>query len=232
VWGWRWIEDIVQDVRYGLRVLRKNPGFTAIAVLTLALGIGPNTAMFSIVNAVLLRPLPYPQPDRLMGLQESTPQQPVISVSFPDYEDWRQQQTVFERLALYRHSRVSLTGTGRPEELSGAIVSSDYFPLLGLSAEVGRTFSGDDDKPGAARTVILSDALWRRLLGSDPKVLGKTLILDDHVCTVIGVMPDSASDPRTYLGVALFLTVIVLFACYIPARRAMKTDPVIALRSE
>ncbi len=192
-----WLESVGQDIRYAGRMLRKNPGFTAVAVLTLALGIGPNTAMFSVLNAVLLRPLPYPHPERLVELHESSTQNGQLSVSFPDFQDWQKQQTVFEHLALYRHSGVNLTGMGEPERLWGAVASADLFQILKLTPVLGRVFSPEEDRPGSVPSAILSYGLWQRHFGGDLHIIGKTLILNDVPHTVIGVLPDIPSIPRS-----------------------------------
>jgi putative ABC transport system permease protein len=195
--GWEsLLETFWQDLRYGLRMLRKSPGFTAIVVLMLAAGIGPNTVVFSILNAVLLRPLPYPASGRLVSIHEFSRHQDSLSVSFPDFEDWSQQQDVFERMALYRRSSAALTGSGEAEEITSAVVTSNYFALLGFSPLLGRSFTMADDAPGGTATVILSDTLWRNHFGSDPHVLGRVLVLDGQPSTVIGVMPDVPSIPR------------------------------------
>jgi putative ABC transport system permease protein len=191
-----WLESLWQDVCFAARLLRKNPGFTAVAVLTLALGIGPNTAMFSVLNAVLLRPLPYPHPERLVVLQETSPDNRELSVSFPDYQDWRKQQTVFDHLALFRRSGLTLTGKGQPERLSGAKASADLFQIFNLTPMLGRVFSDDEDRPGSAPSVILSYGLWQRLFGGDSLIVGKTIILNSIPHTVVGVLPDVAAIPR------------------------------------
>jgi predicted permease len=190
------LETLWQDIRFAFRMLRKNPGFTAVTVLTLALGIGPNTAMFSVLNAVLLRPLPYPHPERLVLLQESSAQNGQLSVSFPDFQDWQKQQTAFERLALYRRSSVSLTGLGEPEHVSGAIASSDLFQMLNLKPVLGRSFSVVEDLPGSAPSVLLSFSMWQRRFSGDPLIIGKTITLNAVSHTVIGVMPDVPGVPR------------------------------------
>ncbi len=196
MWEWRWLEDALQDVRYGLRTLRKNPGFTAIAILTLALGIGPNTAMFSVLNAVLLRPLPYYQQDRLMVMQERTAEHGSESVSYPDFQDWQSQQDVFERMALYRGQSLNLTGMGDAEHLRGAVASSNLFPILGLNAVVGQTFSADDDLPTSAPKVVLSYGFWQRQFGGNRNVVGQTMTMDDREYTIVGVIGDVQGIPR------------------------------------
>ena len=196
MWAWRWLEDALQDVRYGLRTLRKNPGFTAIAIFTLALGIGPNTAMFSVLNAVLLRPLPYYQQDRLIVMQEHTAEHGSESVSYPDFQDWQKQQDVFERMALYVGQNLNLTGMGDAEHLRGAVASSNLFSILGLNAAVGQTFSPDDDLPTSAPKVVLSYGFWRQKFGGDRNVVGRAITMNDRVFTIIGVIGDVQTVPR------------------------------------
>ncbi|MBZ5553304.1 MAG: ABC transporter permease [Acidobacteriia bacterium] len=183
------METLLQDLRYGLRLLANNPGFTLVALLALALGIGANCAIFSVVNAVLLRPLPYPESNRLIFLAEREPQLDGMSVAYPNFSDWREQNTVFEKIAVFRRQSYNLTGTGEPERLIGGQVSADLFPILRAAPELGRTFSADEDKPGGNQVVILSHGLWQRRYGSDPYLLGKTLILSGRAYTVIGIMP-------------------------------------------
>ncbi|HEY2615142.1 MAG TPA: ABC transporter permease, partial [Chthoniobacterales bacterium] len=154
----------MNDLRFALRQLRKSPGFTFIAVLTLALGIGANTAIFSVIYAVLLQPLPYPEPDRLTILTETDANQPQISVSFPDYVDWRRDNTVFEHLALSRRESFNLSGLeGRaPEQISGALVTANFFKVIGLDPQLGRVFSEEEDRVGGPLVAVISDRLWQR----------------------------------------------------------------------
>jgi hypothetical protein len=174
---------MLNDLRYGIRALLKSPGFTAVSVLTLALGIGANTAIFSVLNAVLLRPLPYNDPDRLVmiwriNLDEGKGQG---TVSFPDFLDWRAQSDVFSHTAAYRTDvDFTLTGVTEPAHLRGSIVSADLFPLLGIQPTLGRTFlPGEDSLDAGNRAVILSHQLWQTRFGSDPAVLGRTITLNN-----------------------------------------------------
>ncbi len=179
------------DIRYGLRLLSRSPTFTAVAVLTLALGIGANTAIFSVANAVLFRPLPYADPDRLVHLNERGKQADNISISFPDYFDWKSQNQVFDGMALMHRRAFILTGGEQPERVVGAEASWDFFPVLGVRPVLGRTFTQEEDRIGADRTVVLSNALWKRAFGGDASVVGRTLRLDSQSYTVVGVMgPD------------------------------------------
>jgi putative ABC transport system permease protein len=190
--------DVKQDIRYAFRMLRKQPGFSAIAILTLALGIGANTAIFSIVNAVLLRPLPYPDADRIMVLNESSGPGQDYSVALPDYFDWRNDNTVFEHLAATHKESRNLSGIpGRePERISCASVTRNFFNVIGVPPKIGRTFSEDEDKVGAAPVVVVSDRLWQRAFNRDPAVLGRSITLHDQNYTVIGVMPRQMTSPQ------------------------------------
>ncbi|MEP6955800.1 MAG: ABC transporter permease, partial [Chthoniobacterales bacterium] len=187
----------MKDLRYAFRQLRKSPGFTVVAVLTLALGIGANTAIFSVVNAVLLRPLPYPQPERLVYLNE------VIggtdtSISLPDYVDWRKDSKSFEHLAISRLESRNIGGVaGRePERISVAHVTANFFNVIGLSPQLGRTFTEDEDKPGAPALAVISDRLWDRVFHRDPKVVGQPMDFHGTPVTVIGVMPREMDSPH------------------------------------
>ena len=179
-----------QDLRYGWRMLVKKPGFSIIAVLTLAVGIGANTAIFTVVDAALLRGLPYRSPERLYHLWERTPQAefPQREFSYPDYQDYRQNQ-VFSELAAYTGGGGIITGRGEPERVFAPSASANFFTMLGVEALVGRTFQPGDDKPGAERTAILTYGLWRRMFGGDPAAVGRALTINGASCTVIGVLP-------------------------------------------
>jgi putative ABC transport system permease protein len=185
------ITDLWQDLRYGARMLLRQPGFTLIAVLTLGLGIGANTAIFSVVNAVLLRAFPYGDADRLVILWEKAQQQQdeqnVISPA--NFFDWREQQSVFAGLAAFNDTRNSLSGDGAPEEITGQVATDNLFSVLGVNALLGRTFTPEDSKPGQNTVVVLSYGLWQRRFGADPNVVGRKVILNAIDYTVIGVMP-------------------------------------------
>jgi putative ABC transport system permease protein len=185
---------LTQDLRYSLRTLKKSPGFAAAAVGILALGIGANTAIFSVVDAVLLRPMPFAQPERLMRLLHvppaaSFPGLKTFSVSPANYLDWRAQNHVFERMAIYQGGSFSLTGRDQPEALSAAVVSADFFPLLRARPLLGRVFAAGEEQPGHDDVVILSHALWQSHFGSNPKVVGQEVVLDGRRHTIVGVMP-------------------------------------------
>jgi putative ABC transport system permease protein len=189
---------MLEDLRFAFRQLIKNPAFSAVAIVTLALGIGANTAIFSIVNAVLLQPLPYPDVDRIMVLNESSGPGQDYSVALPDYFDWRNDNTVFEHLAATHKESRNLSGIpGRdPERISCASVTRNFFNIVGLPPEIGRTFSEEEDKVGAPPVVVISDRLWRRVFNRDPSVLGRSITLHDQNFTVIGVMPPQVTSPQ------------------------------------
>src|SRR2546428_2637346 len=191
-----YIENFMQDVRYGLRQLRRNPGFTAVAVLTLALGIGANTAIFSVVNAVVLRPLPYPQSDRLVWISKVIPALNAEVVVSGDYFDWRDQNKTLERMTAYDPAvSFNLTGRGTPAHIHAAGVSANFFQTLGVDPQLGRSFTHEEDQPNGPNTVVLMQAFWQQYFGSDPQVLGKTVTLNSAPYTVVGVMPASFPFP-------------------------------------
>src|ERR1700678_1302136 len=182
------MRTLIQDLRYGLRTLRKNPGFTAIAVLTLALGIGANTAIFSVVNGVLLRPLPFRHPSRLVLIAEKSPF-PVISTSRENYLDWRDQRHSFESMEATRGSSITLTGAGEPERLNVRMATAGLFSMLGINAQIGRTFLSEEDRAGGAPVALLSYGLWQRRFGGSADIIGKTVNLDLQPYTVVGILP-------------------------------------------
>ncbi|MEK6410078.1 MAG: ABC transporter permease [Acidobacteriota bacterium] len=185
------METLLQDLRYGIRMLLKNPGFAVVAVIALALGIGANAAIFSVVNTVLLRPIPYEDPDRLMVVREKKPPQfPEFSVSPGNFLDWQKQNTVFEKLVAINGTAFILVGEGaEPERLRGARVSAGLFEMLGVSPVNGRTFLEEEDQPGRENVVILGNGLWKRRFAADPNVIGQAITLSGISYTVIGVMP-------------------------------------------
>jgi putative ABC transport system permease protein len=188
----------MNDLKFALRQLRKSPAFTFVAVLTLALGIGANTAIFSIVNAVLLRPLPYPDADKIMVLNESSGPGQDYSVALPDYFDWRNDNTVFEHLAATHKESRNLSGIpGRePERVSCASVTRNFFNVIGLPPELGRTFAEDEDQVGAPPVVVISDRLWQHAFNRDRGVIGRSINLHDQNFTIIGVMPPQMTSPQ------------------------------------
>jgi predicted permease len=195
--GVRWLEDLWRDLRYGARMLAKNPGFTLVAALTLALGIGANTAIFSVVNGVLLRPLPYKDPQRLVTVFAPRRMDQEFLISSGGFTVLRHQNQVFEQVAAFLPmlDSSSITGDGEPEYLGGVTVSANLFTLLGVEARYGRTFLPEEEKPGANRVVVISHGLWRRRFGSDHKIIGRTISLNHEPYTVIGVMPPGFQFP-------------------------------------
>jgi predicted permease len=204
------IENILRDVSYSLRVLTKNYAFTIVVVLTLALGIGANTAIFSFANGILLRPLPYPQSDRLAVLDETALKRGIdsMSVSFPNFLDWREQNKVFEDIGTYHGtSRFSLSGAGEPVEIRGTYISHGLFEILRVSPQLGRTFTADEDRPDKDAVVILGHDLWRRNFGGDPQIIGRKIVISNRPRTVVGVMPPGFRFPEiSELWVPLALT--------------------------
>lgn len=192
--GWPWLEMLWQDIRYGARQLRKNPGFTIVAVLTLVIGIAANTAIFSVVNALLLRPLPYADSDRLVMLSINSKGGDGGDTDFTTFVDWRERSRSFERMALITSWGGVMTGQGEPERVQGIRVSADYFSLLGVAPLLGRDFSPGEDRPDTRFVVMLSHALWKRRFNSDPNIIGKPIKVSDETFTVIGVMPPGFED--------------------------------------
>ena len=196
-WGFAMLDTLLQDLRFGARVLARHKGFTAVAVLTLALGIGANTAIFSVVNAVLLRPLPYENSHELVQIWGTQPQLDTAPMSPANFLDWREQNRVFERVAAYTGQNFNLSGVDEPERIRATRVSADLFELLRVRPKLGRAFLAEEDQYGGHRVVILSHALWQRRFGANPEILGKTLTLNDQSYVVVGVMPPDFSFPRT-----------------------------------
>ncbi|MFZ0522386.1 MAG: ABC transporter permease [Candidatus Acidiferrales bacterium] len=190
------MEAFLQDVKYGIRMLLKNPGFTAIAILTLALGIGANTAIFSVVNAEILRPLPFRDPGQLVHVATSNVRIHATNgaISYPDFADWRAQNHVFQDLAAYTDASFALAGIEQPAHLEAATVSADLFTLLGVAPELGRTFLPEEDEPHH-HVVILSDRLWKDRFAADPHIIGRVITLDNSGYTVVGVMPPTFQYP-------------------------------------
>src|SRR5215467_3161155 len=182
---------MVQDLIYALRWLRKNPGFTSLAVLMLAVGIGVNTAMFSVINAVLLNPLPYPEADRIVWMDESGPEVANRYVSYPNFVDWRARNQVFEAMSTFRGWSVNLTGTDKPENLDARTVTADYFKVMRATPVLGRDFTPEDDQPGAAAVTIISYAFWQQRFAGDPNIIGKQILLEDQPHAIIGVAPST-----------------------------------------
>lgn len=189
------MQTLFQDLRYGARMLFKNPGITFVVILALALGIGANTAIFSVVDAVLLRPLPYPESDRLVFLNETSKAMDEISVSYPNFTDWRNQNHVFENIGVYNRSSYNLTGVGDAERIITGQVSADMFAALRVNPALGRLFTNDEDKPGGTPVVLLSYPLWQRRFGGQANILNQQLMLNNKSYTVIGIMPEDYQFP-------------------------------------
>jgi predicted permease len=184
-----WLDSLLQDLRYGARMLHKNPVFTVIAVLTLALGIGANTAIFSVVQGVLLSPLPYNQPDRLVMIMESNPRYAHVWVSYPNFQDWQRSAQSFLQIAAFMQQGYDLTNPGTPEHVDGSAVTAGFFNTLGVRLTLGREFSAQEDHHGGAHALIISDRLWRNRFAQNPQVLGKPATLDGVDYFVVGVLP-------------------------------------------
>ncbi len=198
VWNPVWLEQFWQDIRYGLRILRKNPGFTAIAVLTLALGIGANTAIFSVVYAVLLKPLPYPQPAQLYTLFQIQPEEgvPFTGMSYPNLTALRQQNSAFTEIAGTQQHQLTLIGRGEPTVVNASIATPELFSVFQVKPLAGRIFYSEDGKHGATPVTILSESLWRTLFNADPQIVGSTITLDKRSFTVVGIMPAAFRFPN------------------------------------
>jgi putative ABC transport system permease protein len=214
MWGWNWLENMLQDVRYGLRVLGKNPSFTAVAVLTLALGIGANTAIFSVVNAVMLKPLPYPDPDRLAVIWVTEPSGPgdLFPDTSPDFRDWRKQNHVFEGISAVTSAGATLTGSGEPLQLNGLSVSPNAFQVLGVQPQMGRNFSPDEGPTGHNHVVILSYGLWQSAFGGQKNIVGSKVTMDGEAYDVVGIMPKDMRFPTVWGRNPQFWTPITMDA--------------------
>ena len=189
------MQTLIQDIKYGTRMLLKNPGITAIVILALALGVGANTAIFSVVNSVLLRPLPYEEADRLVFLNEKSPVLDEMSISYPNFEDWRAQNQAFEKIGVYNRGSYNLTGIGEAERIITGQVSADLFSVLRVNAAYGRVFTNDEDKPGGTPVVVLSYGLWQRRFAGQTSILNQQITLNGKPYTVIGVMAQDYQYP-------------------------------------
>lgn len=184
-----------QDIRHTLRTLRRSPGFTVTAIAVTTLGVGATTAAFSITDHVLIRPLPFADPQRLVTLWEKLPNYPQMEASPANYRDWKRLSSVFESIGAYRGLEVNLSGDGQPAHIEGVCMTSDIFPILGVKPALGRVFSAEDDRTGAPGTVVLSDTLWRTRFGAESNILNRKLLFDGVPYTVIGVMPADFNFP-------------------------------------
>jgi putative ABC transport system permease protein len=198
VWTWAWLGHLAQDFKYALRNLSKSPGFTAVTIATLALGIGANAAIFSFVNAVLLKPLPYPHPEQIVSVSEKLPGGFSNAISTLNFLDWERQNRCFQSLSAIAWDTVTLTGSGSPEELHVHRVSASYFNVFGVGAMLGRTFAASENEVGNDREVVLSNRIWRSRFGGDPKVIGSKITLDAKNYTIIGVLPADSTFDRTW----------------------------------
>src|SRR5262249_27913434 len=197
----QFIETVWRDVRLGVRTLVHSPIFTAVTVLSLALGIGANTAIFSVVNGLLLRPLSYPESERLVDVWHTPPQQSFpgldrFSVSPANYLDWKAQSSAFEKIAAYGYAGLSLSTSNDPLPLTAATVSSDFFSVLRSNPIQGRTFTPDEERPGQDQVVVISHRLWQRAFGANRNIVGQTLTLNSRSFTVVGIMPEGFEFPR------------------------------------
>ena len=189
------MNTILQDVRYGIRMLVKTPALTAIVILALALGIGANTAIFSVINAVVLRPLPYDQAEQLLFLNERSPVLDEMSISYPNFTDWRNQNHIFEKIGVYNRNSYNLTGFGEAERILTGQVYADLFSALRVNDAIGRVFTNEEDKPGGTPVVVISYALWQRRFGGQNSILNQPITLNGKSYTVIGVMPPDYAFP-------------------------------------
>ena len=203
------MDRLIADVRHGLRLLRRYPATSVLAVITLALGIGANTAIFSVVDSVILRRLPYPEPDRLVMAWEKRPAENVLTnvVSPADFLDWKRRQTPFEQIAAYAGTQVTLTGQGEPMRIGTGAVTASFFDVLGVRAALGRTFRPDEDAFPQQRIAIITHGLWQRAFGRDPAVVGKTMIVNGNAWEIVGVLPATFRfpDPAQEIWVPMVL---------------------------
>jgi predicted permease len=220
MWGWASVERLMQDLRYGLRMLAKSPGFTVVAILTLAVGIGANTALFSVVNGVLFNPLPYPHPEQLVWLAESKPNFSSGSISWPNFKDWQKENRTFSGMGLYRSYNFNLTGHGEAEQLQARFLTSDFLNVVGVKPLLGRTFAPGEDEIGATPIAIISEGLWNRKLNSSPDVLGKSLDLDGKSFLIIAVLPSSFDFSGSFRGVDIYAPVGQWENSFLPKRTA------------
>ena len=192
------MEALFNDLKFGARMLARTPGFTLVALITIALGIGANTAIFSVVNTVLLRPLPYQNPDKLVVLWERQDQIDQVSPSLPDFLDWRSRNESFEQMAVARRDNINLTGAGEPERLLVRQVTANFFSTLGATPAMGRVFTIGEDQAGKNYVVVLSHNFWQRRFGGDPNILNRQITLNGESYTVVGVMPASFQYGREF----------------------------------
>src|SRR5262245_57834728 len=223
--GGGWLETLWQDLRYGARMLMKKPGFTLVTVTTLALGLGANAAIFSFVNAVLLKPLPYPDPERIVSVWEKRPDGGNNYISPLNFLDWERQNRCFQFLSPITGDTVTLTGPGSPDQLNVHRVSASYSKALGVEATLGRAFAASENEVGNDLEVVLSNRIWRSRFGGDPKVIGRKIRLDAKSYTIIGVLPANSTFDRTR-------AVMWLPLAFTPANMTRNYHWLYAIRSE
>src|SRR5258707_2714461 len=200
------LESLLQDTRFGLRLLWRSPGFTAVAILTLALGIGANTAIFSVINAVLLRPLPFPQPERLVMVFNTLPGvTDANGISYPNFRDLQASNQVFEQMGAYQQDAVTITGAGEARTVPAAVMTSDIFGVLKTQPIAGRTWTAEEDRPESSPVVVLSEGLWRQQFGADTSLVGRTISIGSRPFTVAGLMPASFQFPYTQPRIQLWI---------------------------
>jgi putative ABC transport system permease protein len=229
------MSSLWQNLRFSSRMLGKNPGFTAVAVLTLAFGIGANTAIFSVVYGALLAPLPMPHPEQLVMVWSDHAGRNVVSPG--DFSDWKQQNSVFQKLVAWDEATFSLSIDGHPQTLQARVMSPGFLDMQGIPLSKGRDFFDEEEDPGKEHVVILTNRLWRERFGSDRAILGRKVRLNAETYVVGRAMRSvlyqlSAIDFASVGAVAVVLLVAALLACYLPARRATRIDPMVALRCE
>ncbi|MGH9694746.1 MAG: ABC transporter permease, partial [Bryobacteraceae bacterium] len=192
------MDELFNDIRFGMRMIRKSPGFASVAILTLAIGIGANAAIFSFVDAVLLKPLPYPHPEEIVQVWEKPPGYDRNGVSTMNFLDWKNQNSVFRAIAAETGGSVTLSGGQNPVQLRGSRVSAPYFDVFGIKPVLGRAFAPDEDQPGKDQVVVLSHRIWESRFGADPGVLGRKIALDNRPYTIIGILPANTSFDRRW----------------------------------
>ncbi|HEY2393813.1 MAG TPA: ABC transporter permease, partial [Candidatus Angelobacter sp.] len=190
-----WLESVVQDMRYGLRTLRRSPVFTIVAIVTMVLSIGATTAIFTLVESILLRPLPYPQANQLVTIATFMPRQNAEVTASPEFLAWRERSSTLDGAAAYDVENFNFSGAGEPDRLLGVYTTADFFSVLGIAPQLGRTFSSEEDRPGASHVVVLSHRLWQDRFGMAGDVVGKKIALEGEPYVIVGVMPENFRFP-------------------------------------
>ncbi|MGA9998171.1 MAG: ABC transporter permease, partial [Pyrinomonadaceae bacterium] len=191
------MRTLFQDLRYGVRMLLRSPGVTFVAILAIALGVGANTTIFSVINSVLLRPLPFAESEKLVKVlgTDAKRGRNDLPTSFPNFTDWREQTQAFESMTAYSEASATLAGSDGPEQIKGVAATSDMFPALGVKTFLGRPFLAEEERPGSAPVAVISYGLWQRRFGSDRKLVGQQVMLDGKSTTIVGVMPPGFKFP-------------------------------------